>query len=216
MIKIGIVDDHTLFRAGLTRLVNSFNNCQVMFQAGNGQELLDKLTEHKDIELILLDLKMPVMGGLEALEKIKPLYNELKVLVISMHDDIPFVVQAMKKGANGYILKDIDAEELNTAINKVMDLGFYVNDKLSKVLIHGLTTDEGKKKRNIKLNEALTVIEQEILELICQGLTSQEIADKIFRSRRTIEGHKQRLLDKTHTKNTPALVAWAFRHGIVE
>ncbi|NNF36240.1 MAG: response regulator transcription factor [Saprospiraceae bacterium] len=216
MIKIGIVDDHTLFRAGLTRLVNSFNDCQVIFQAGNGQELLNKLSEKEDVELILLDLKMPVMGGLEALEKLKPTYKDLKVLVISMHDDIPFVVQAMKKGANGYILKDIDADELNTAINKVMDLGFYVNDKLSKVLIHGLTTDEGKKKRNIKLNEALTDIEQEILELICQGLTSQEIADKIFRSRRTIEGHKQRLLDKTNTKNTPALVAWAFRHGIVE
>lgn len=216
MIKIGIVDDHTLFRAGLARLVNSFNECQVIFQAGNGQELLDKLSEHNDIELILLDLKMPVMGGLEVLEKLKPNYKDIKVLVISMHDDIPFVVQAMKKGANGYILKDIDADELNTAIMKVMELGFYVNDKLSKVLIQGLTTDDGKKKRNLRLNEALTDIEQEILEWICQGMTSQEIANKIFRSRRTIEGHKQRLLDKTNTKNTPALVAWAFRHGIVE
>ncbi len=216
MVNIGIVDDHTLFRVGLTRLVNSFDNCSVMFQAGNGQELLEKIKEFPDVGLILLDLKMPVMGGLEALEKLKPSHPDLKILVISMHDDIPFVVQAMKKGANGYILKDIDAEELNTAIIKVVTLGFYVNDKLSKVLIQGLTSDEGKRKKKIYLSEELTDIEQEILEFTCQGFTSQEIADKIFRSRRTIEGHKQRLLDKTNTKNTPALVAWAFRHGLIE
>ena len=216
MINIGIVDDHTLFRAGLTRLVNSFEECNVIFQAGNGLELSDKLSIHPHVDLILLDLKMPIMGGLEALDKLIPLYPKLNVLVISMHDDIPFVVQAMKKGAKGYILKDIDAEELRIAIKKVNELGFYVNEKLSKALIQGLTSEEPKKNKKLTLSAELTSIELEILELICQGLTSQEIADKIFRSRRTIEGHKQRLLEKTDTKNTPALVAWAFRNGLVE
>jgi DNA-binding NarL/FixJ family response regulator len=216
MIRIGIVDDHTLFRAGISRLVNSFAECEVVFQAANGIELLEKLAEKIPVDLILLDLKMPKMGGMEALEKMSEQFPKVKTLVISMHDDIPYVLSAMKKGAKGYILKDIDADELKVAINKVIDLGFYVNEKLSKVLIEGLAGGDKEKKRKMSLNEDFTDIEIEILELICQGLTSQEIADKIFRSRRTIEGHKQRLQDKTNTKNTPALVAWAFRRGIVD
>ncbi len=214
IIKIGIIDDHTLFRAGLNKLVNSFNDCQVVFQAANGQELIDILNAGREVDLLLLDLKMPVMGGLEALDVITQKHAQVKALVISMHDDIPFVLQAMKKGAKGYILKDIDALELHTAIQKVINLGFYMNEKLSKVLIEGIATNEGNKKSRI--SEELTDIELEILELTCQGLTSKEIANKLFRSRRTIEGHKQRLLEKTNTKNTPALVAWSFRHGVVE
>ena len=214
IIKIGIIDDHTLFRAGLNKLVNSFNNCQVVFQAANGQELIDILDAGQVVDLLLLDLKMPVMGGLDALDIISQKHSHVKALVISMHDDIPFVLQAMKKGAKGYILKDIDALELHTAILKVVNLGFYMNDKLSKVLIEGIASNDGNKKS--MMSEELTDIELEILELICQGLTSKEIANKLFRSRRTIEGHKQRLLEKTNTTNTPALVAWSFRHGVVE
>ena len=216
MIKIGIVDDHTLFRAGLSRLVNSFETCEVLFQAGNGKDLIEKLNVNAEVDLLLLDIKMPVMDGMEALDILSTEFPNIKSLIISMHDDIPFVIQAMKKGAKGYILKDVDADELNIAIKKVMELGFYVNEKLSKVLIQGIAGNDRNSNKKIKLSEELTSIEIEILELICQGLTSQEIADKIFRSRRTIEGHKQRLLEKTGTKNTPALVAWAFRHGIVD
>ena len=216
MIRIGITDDHTLFRAGLSKLVSSFDFCEVVFQAGNGQELLDVLAEGRKVDLLLLDLKMPVMGGLEALDILTETYPEIRSLVISMHDDVPFVVQAMKKGAKGYILKDVDAEELQSAIQKVMSIGYYLNDKLSKILIEGLANNENKKNRKSLMSEKLSDIELEVLQLTCQGLTSQEIASKIFRSKRTIEGHKQRLLEKTDTKNTPALVAWAFRNGIIE
>jgi DNA-binding NarL/FixJ family response regulator len=214
MIKVGIIDDHTLFRMGLSRLVNSFENCEVTFQAKHGKDLLSKLESGAEADVLLLDLKMPEMGGLEVLDYLTKDYNQIKVLVISMHDDVPFVIEAMKKGAKGYILKDVSDVELKHAIEKVISLGFYLNEKLSKVLIQGITHGEQKKSSNAFVD--LTEIELEILENICLGLTSQEIADKIYRSRRTIEGHKQRLLDKTDTKNTPALVAWAFRNGIVE
>ena len=136
MIKIGIVDDHTLFRAGLSRLVNSFETCHVIFQAGNGKELFEKLESYSEVDLLLLDIKMPVMDGMEALDILVREFPHIKSLVISMHDDIPFVIQAMKKGAKGYILKDIDADELYLAIKKVIELGFYVNEKLSKALIY--------------------------------------------------------------------------------
>lgn len=214
MIRVGIIDDHTLFRIGLSRLVNSFENCEVSFQAKHGKDLLSKLESGEAADVLLLDIKMPEMNGLEVLEHLSRDYSDLKVLVISMHDDLPFVMDAMKKGAKGYILKDVNDAELKNAIDKVMTLGFYMNEKLSKFLIQGIALGNQKKSTNLFVE--LTDIELEILENTCQGLTSQEIADKIFRSRRTIEGHKQRLLEKTDTKNTPALVAWAFRNGIVE
>jgi len=214
MIEVGIIDDHTLFRIGLSRLVNSFEDCTVTFQAKHGKDLISRLESGASAQVLLLDLNMPEMGGLEALEHLSKNFPDLKVLVISMHDDIPFVMDAMKKGAKGYILKDVSDIELHNAIHKVVSLGFYMNDKLSKVLIQGLAN--GKKSTSVDLFVELTDIEKEILEHICQGMTSQEIANKLFRSRRTIEGHKHRLLEKTNTPNTPALVAWAFRNGIVE
>lgn len=213
-LRVGIIDDHTLFRIGLSKLVNTFEGCEVSFQARHGKDLLSKLESGAKADVLLLDLKMPEMGGLEVLEHLSRDYKEIKVLVISMHDDVPFVIDAMKKGAKGYILKDVSEIELRNAINKVVTLGFYMNEKLSKVLIEGIASGDKKKSANMFVE--LTEIELEILENICMGLTSQEIADKIFRSRRTIEGHKQRLLEKTDTNNTPGLVAWAFRNGIVD
>ncbi len=212
MRKIGIIDDHTLFRTGLSRIINSLSSTTVCFQASDGVECLEKLSAHTDTDLILLDIKMPRKDGLETLEELRATGNNVPVLIISMHDDIPFVMQAMKLGAQGYILKDAEADELELAINKVLEIGFYLNDQLSRIMIQGIHTPALQNKAQHNFSD----IELDILKLICQGLTSQEIADKIFRSRRTIEGHKQRLLDKTDTRNTPGLVAWAFRKGIVE
>ena len=104
MRKIGIIDDHTLFRTGLSRIINSLQNTEVYFQASDGEECLEKLASHPDTDLVLLDIKMPKKDGLETLEELRSIGNNTPVLIISMHDDIPFVMQAMKLGAQGCLL----------------------------------------------------------------------------------------------------------------
>ena len=220
-IHIAVADDHKLFRKGLVALLNDKSCFDVVLEAYDGIELFSKLDElessdnHKP-DILLLDLKMPNQNGFDCLEKIKDSYSWLNVIVVSMFEEPAYVIKAIKAGAKSFILKSEDPKIVIEAIESVYNSGFYINDRLGESLINNLKTTT-KPTMNTKLMSTdLSTLEMRVLELICDGMTNQEISKAIFKSVRTIEGYRQRLLEKTHNKNTASLVAWAIRNNIVE
>lgn len=210
-MKIALVDDHALFRKGMESMLEDIPGTEVVLHASNGQELLDKLPQHP-ADLILLDLEMPIMDGLAALPLIRKQAPQSKVLIISMHQDDQFISHMMELGANGYLLKDAEFEELEIALQAVQNTGFYFNDQVSKAMLSRLVNKQ-QIVPSFQVHETLTDREQEVLELICKELTTAEIADKIFLSPRTVEGYRNRLLDKTGARNTAGLVVYAAKQG---
>lgn len=195
-------------------LLEEIDGLEVIFEAANGQELLDQMAEQQ-AEIILLDLEMPVMDGVTVLPKIQSTYPEAKVLILSMHQDDQFIVHLLEQGAHGYLLKDTELEELEDALESVKDNGFYFNDRTSRAMLSRLTRRQ-KIKPTFGHVEPLSERETEVLKLICEEFTTSEIADKLFLSPRTIEGYRNRLLEKTGAKNTAGLVVFAARQGYLD
>jgi len=160
-----------------------------------------------------MDIKMPVMDGLMCTSKIHTLFPEVKVIILTMYDDERYILHLLESGANGYLLKNAEPEEVEQSIMSVFKNGYYFNDHISKVMHKGLLN---KSRPILGEIEKLTDREREILQLICLEYTAQEIAQKLFLSVRTIEGHKKNLLRKTDTKNTAGLVVFALTNGIVD
>ncbi len=133
-IKIAVVDDHKLFRNGLIPMINEMEDIKVLIDAGNGLELLDQL-EDQLVDVILMDLKMPEMGGKEATIKVKELYPDIQVIMLSSHDEERAILELVELGVKGYLLKDAEIEEVEMAIRSVMQNGFYFNDRISKILL---------------------------------------------------------------------------------
>jgi DNA-binding NarL/FixJ family response regulator len=200
MIRIAITDDHRLFRKGMTIMIEDLEGIEVMFEAENGKELLEKL-KAQAVDLVLLDLDMPVMDGIATTSALRADFPELKIVILSMHDDDKMIAHLMEKGAHGYLLKDAEPEEVETAIRTTLQNGFYFNERVSKAMLSGLV-----QKNNIKPSfqapTELSERELEVLKLICKEYTSQEIADQLFISKRTVEGHRNRMLEKIGAKNT--------------
>lgn len=213
-MKIALVDDHKLFRKGMRALLEEITDLEVIFEAANGQELLDNMAQ-QPAEVILLDLEMPVMDGVTVLPKIQSQYPEAKVLILSMHQDDQFIVHLLEQGAHGYLLKDTELEELENALECVQENGFYFNDRTSRAMLSRLTRRQ-KIKPTFGQVDPLSERETEVLKLICEEFTTAEIADKLFLSPRTIEGYRNRLLEKTGAKNTAGLVVFAARQGYLD
>lgn len=214
MIKVAIADDHKLFREGLRFLMDQMDNLEVVFEASNGRELLDNIESHQP-DVLLLDLDMPEVDGLEALKQLRPKYPDLGIIILTMHSDSKMVAYLMELGANSYLLKDTSPEEFKKAIANVVEEGFYFNKMVSQAMLVGLQ-GQSKKKPSLGHNEALTSRELEVLELICQEFTAKEIADKLFISHRTVEGHRKNLIEKLGVKNTAGLIVKAIKEGVIE
>lgn len=214
MIQIAIADDHKLFREGLRFLIDQMDNLEVVFEASNGKELLTELKNHNP-DILLLDLDMPEVDGLEALKQIRPLYPDLGIIILTMHSDSKMVAYLMELGANSYLLKDTSPDEFNKAITSVMQEGFYFNKMVSQAMLTGLK-GQSKKKPSLSHAETLTSREVEVLELICQEFTAKEIAEKLFISHRTVEGHRKNLIEKLGVKNTAGLIVKAIKEGLIE
>lgn len=212
-INIVITDDHKLFRKGMVALVEDFEFIGEITEAGNGAELLGLLAGMKQLpDVILLDLKMPVMDGVEAYEKIRQLYPEMKVIILTMEDDEQYILHLISEGVNGYLLKNADPEEVENAIIKVMEKGLCFPEDISDVVIKNLSK---KEKPEVVFNPGFTEREQEVLTLICKQYTAAEIADKMMVSVRTAEGYRQKLLEKSRTKNTVGLIINALKYNWV-
>lgn len=215
-IKLAIVDDQTLFLKGLRLLISTFPDIEIIIEATNGEELLQALTQQQP-DVILLDLRMPVMDGVEATERIKADYPDIKIILLTTYDSDRLINQLMKSGASGYLLKNEEPEVLRAAIHSVMEKGFYFNDHVSQALLKGLQKNHQvirpwKETASLQLTKR----EVEVLHLICQGNTSGEIAKKLFISIRTAENHRKNLLNKTDVKNTAGLIIYAIRNKIVD
>ncbi|QJB31236.1 response regulator transcription factor [Chitinophaga oryzae] len=215
-IKVAIADDHKIFRSGVINTLVPYDNIRFVFEADDGLHLLQHMEQHQP-DVILMDLKMPNMDGIEATIKVKEKYPDVKVIILTMYEDDNFIVHLVENGANAYLLKNADPEEIYEAICTTYEKGFYFNENvnlalLKKVLHKNKQQFKPTLKNEIQLNDR----EQEVLKLICQELTTQEISEQIFLSPRTVEGIRQKLLEKLNVKNSVGLVLYAFRSGLIE
>ena len=214
IIKLIVTDDHNLFRKGITGMLRLIPDFEVIGEAANGQELLDLLVNTKP-DIILLDLQMPVMDGFQATDKVQEMYPDIKIIIVSMHEEDRFIINLLEKGVNGYLLKDSEAGEVENAIRRVMELGYYYSDFVSKALHRKVLNKLPAKQPTFQNKLQVSQREMEVLQLLCEGHSTTEIGDKLFVSPRTVEGHRLRLLEKTESKNTASLVAYAFKNDLL-
>lgn len=213
-IQVAISDDHKLFREGIHFLIDQMEGISMCFEAADGKELVTRLKTDLP-NVLLLDLDMPEMDGIEALREIRSLYPSMGIIILTMHSDAKMIAYLMELGANGYLMKDTSPEELEKAIRSVNEEGFYFNKAVSEAMLGGLK-NHSPKRPVLKNNITLTSREVEVLVLICQEYTAKEIADKLFISPRTVEGHRRSLIEKLGVKNTAGLIVKAIKEGLIE
>lgn len=211
-ITIAIADDYKIFRDGLKVGLNADENLEVIFEADNGADLLTAMERHTP-DVIIMDLKMPIMDGMEATKEVKKKFPDCKILVVTMYDDDKFIVHLMEIGANGYLLKNEDAKEIRKSVYSVYENGYYFNDLVNKALLKKLVS-KGNLKPSFNVNVELTERELEVLKLICDEKTAAEIGKELFLSPRSVEGIRQRLIEKVGVRNTAGLVMFAVKNGI--
>lgn len=213
-IKIAIADDYKIYRDGLKVGLSADDNMEIIAEADNGEDLLKELETHSP-DVILMDLKMPIMDGMEATKQVRKKYPLIKVLVITMYEDDKFIIHLMENGANGYLLKNAEPDEIRKSIYAVYENGYYFNDVVNKALLKKLVL-KNNLKPSFNQNIELTEREQEVLKLICGEKTAAEIGKEIFLSPRSVEGIRQRLIEKVGVRNTAGLVMFAVKNGMVD
>jgi len=209
-----LADDHVLFRQGLERILEKKGDLEIVGQVGDGLELLNllkKLTPH----MIILDISMPNLRGLEAIHEIKGMNPNVKVLVLTMHKDRDYLYQAILAGAKGYLLKEDAEKELFSAIEKVRQGRIFVSPKLSEELVDDLVNTHSRNHQPSFKPDPLTPREKEVLKLIAEGKTGKEIASLLSISVRTAEHHRANLMAKLHLKKTADLIKYAIQKGFV-
>jgi DNA-binding NarL/FixJ family response regulator len=213
-INLAIADDHKIFRNGLKATLEDCPDFKLLIESSNGKELIGQLAARMP-DVVLMDIKMPEMDGMQTTAYMSQHFKQIKVLALSMHNEDKYIVDMMKAGASGYLLKNAEPEEIIEAIQTVYDKGFYFNEHLSVTLIKQLVNPgsyaDGAGQQQIDLNDR----DIEVLRLVCQEHSNQEIADKIFLSVRTVEGYRARLFEKTGSKNLVGLVIFAIKKGII-
>lgn len=216
LIKVVLVDDHTIIRDGIKALLHDNQEISVVGEANNGKELINLLPA-LNADIILMDINMPEMDGFEATSYLKEKFPEIKVLVLSMLDHESYISKVFDAGASGYLLKNTGREEMTCAIKMVAKGGRYLCSEIGFNLLNKLKSTTYKPVENTeeKQTRDLSQREIEILKLIADGLTNAEIADKIFTSKRTVETHRQNIIEKTKAKNTAALIKYAIGKGII-
>lgn len=213
-IRIAIADDYKIYRDGLKVGLSTDENLNVVFEADNGEDLLKGL-EIYEPNVVLMDLKMPIMDGMEATKEVRKKFPAIKVLIVTMYDDDKFIIHLMENGANGYLLKNAEPDEIRKSIYAVHENGYYFNDVVNKALLKKLVL-KNNLKPSFNQNVELTEREMEVLKLICQEKTAAEIAKEIFLSPRSVEGIRQRLIEKVGVRNTAGLVMFAVKNNMVD
>jgi DNA-binding NarL/FixJ family response regulator len=214
IIRVAIVDDHELFRQGIALLIHNIPEFELLFEANDGSDCLEKLEGGEQLpHVALVDMEMPVMDGLALNEQLHALYPQIKVIVLSIHAKERLIATMIRAGVSGYLIKNCDKNELITAIKMVHTSGFYINAQVLKAIQVSSTQPNATKNTNGILIE-ITQREQEVLKLICQEYNNTEIAEKLFISPRTVEGHRNNLLTKTGCRNTAGLVLFSVKHHL--
>ena len=211
MIKLALADDQVMFRRGLVMLLRDMPDTQVVFDCSNGEELLIGLNSNA-VDIVLLDLEMPVLNGIETMKRMREEFPQVKVIVLSMHSEEKYIVHLMELGANGYVLKTAEPDEIENAVRSVSTSGYYFSELVSRVMLHGLVKQERIKPTFYEV-DPLTEREIDVLRLICQEHTTTEIAGKLFLSPRTVEGYRNNMMQKIGAKNLAGLVVYAMKKG---
>lgn len=211
-IRIGLVEDHELVRQGLAALLETESSLKMVFDVSNGAELLE-IIKFKKADVVLLDIEMPYVDGKTALKKLSAQYPELSVVMLTAHSTIEDVVDCIALGAKGFLPKHSDFDKVVDAIFSVYEKGFYFDEFVTKALVKEIVSNRDKLLE--KYRQPLKLQEIEIVKLVCSGHTNKEIAEKLFLSKRTIEGYRLKIAEKTNTNNIVELVLYAIRTGII-
>ncbi|MDD2792727.1 MAG: response regulator transcription factor, partial [Sediminibacterium sp.] len=205
-------DDHALFRSGIASLLSEFNDIEIVFEAANGVDLQKKLEQHSDVDVILMDINMPLMDGYAATEWLKQKYPAILVLALSMYDEEQAIIKMLKAGASGYILKEAQVAELHQAIFELMEKGFYTNDMISGNMMRSLQQKEVDLKQTLKLSDKEILF----LELCASELTYKEMADQLGIAVRSVDNYSRSLFEKTGARSRVGLVLWAIRNHLID
>ncbi len=213
-LKIMIVEDQHIFRKGLILLLKEIPGVEIFGEASNGQEFLDMIKDERP-DIVFMDIQMPVMNGIEATKKAIEEYPGLKIVAISMFGEEEYLVSMLEAGIKGFLLKTVEEYELHKAIELVSDNKNYFSDELLPVLTNSLVNRKSRTSgQEPELREELTKREMEVLNLICKGFTIKEIAEQLFISQRTVDGHKANLFRKTGVDSSVKLVTFAIRNNL--
>lgn len=213
-IRIMIVEDQHIFRKGLIMLLKEIPGISIFAEASNGQEFLDMIKNERP-DIVFMDIQMPVMNGIEATRQALDIYPTLKIVAISMFGDEEYLVSMIEAGVKGFLLKTVEEYELKKAIELVADNKNYFSDELLPVLTNSLVNRKSKSDTpEPELKEELTKREIEVLNLICKGYTIKEVADQLFISQRTVDGHKANLFRKTGVDSSVKLVTFAIKNNL--
>ena len=213
-IKIILVDDHRIFRKGLKSLLSEKENIEVLAEADNGDEALEAARKYKP-EIVIMDIAMPKMDGIEATRQIRDRFPDTEVVILSMHAKKAYIDQVLKAGAKGYVLKDSDEENLLSAINTVHNGGFYLDSPIADQVLSDYF--RGKSKRELKKqSDPLSEREREVLRLLAEGHSNQEVADILYISRKTVENHRANIVRKTGVQGQVGLTKYAARIGLID
>jgi DNA-binding NarL/FixJ family response regulator len=212
MIKVIIADDHSIIRDGLKALLKDEKNIEVIGEASDGLEVID-LLKKKNADIIVMDINMPRCNGIEATKKILQNYRDVRIIALTMHDQSDSVKTMVEAGAWGYLFKDSNKVEFIQAIATVAEGRKYFNNKVFDMLM--MNSENNKQEENSETS-LLTIREKEVLKLIAEEYSSQEIADKLFLSVKTVNAHRRNLIQKLDAKNTAALVRYALKFGLIK
>lgn len=212
-INILLAEEQKIVREGIKSLLKDEDKISILSEAKNGTEVIDKISEG-GINLAILDLHLPVMDGVEITKFIKEKHQNVKVLILSMMDRENDLLQGFEAGADGFLLKNTGRDELMLAINRIAEGDNFICSGIACIMMKKIRENGNHffKNPSISLSER----EMEILQLIGQGYTNSEIADKIFTSRRTVESHRKKLIEKTSSKNTATLIKYAVQNGLLK
>lgn len=211
LIKIFIVDDHEIFRGGLKMMINRFKNFKVSAEASSGEEFLEMIINEKP-DIVIMDIQMPGINGIEATDKALKLFPELKIVALTMFNEDDYVDSMINSGVRGFLLKNINKEKLEKALLTIYNGGNYYSDELWEFFTRRIVHEEKTPKNVVNF----TSRELEILQMISKGLSNKEIADKLYISERTVFGHKANLFAKTDCDNTLRLLLYAVKNKLVE
>jgi DNA-binding NarL/FixJ family response regulator len=216
MLNVVLAEDHNIVRNGIKMLLETDQQINVVGEVTNGKEALKMVQNGDKIDLILADINMPELDGIAMTSKVKLLNPAIHVVMLSMLDNEKYVVQAFNEGASGYLLKNISADELIFAVKHVGLGGKYLCTELTNKLLEKLIQRSNVEHGGIDLHKNFSMREIDVLHLIAEGLTNSEMSERLFISKRTIEGHRQSLIEKTGSKNTASLIRYAVLNGIVQ
>jgi two-component system, NarL family, response regulator DegU len=213
-LKVYMADDHTLFRKAMVNLINGFENVVEVKDAENGKELLT-LMKYQTPDVAIVDLQMPIMDGVETCENILQKFPEVKIIILTMHDSERYILHMMEMGVHAFLLKNTEPEELEEAINAVIEKDFYHNDLVASVLRKNVKERKAGHRPVFSMAE-LSEREKEIVMLVCQELTIKEIGQKLSISENTVRNHRVNIMEKVGVNNMVGLVKYAYDTGLVK